>query len=194
MVSVGGSRHLSVGSEDSGDHLEKASGSRHVTVGGEMQVKVGGSMRLTVEETQDLVIRGNKAERVCGESASLVVDGDVLSRTVGFHQHRIGSSAHVVVRQEAILHATYVHVLADRIYVSGSELLQLRGGAGGAFITLDDSGVVIKGPAVDINCEQTTPRTPDPPPLQDPVVATEAAPSDPAGADSAESGRKSSPD
>ena len=78
--------------------------------------------------------------------------------------------------------------------VSGSELLQLKGGAGGAFITLDDSGVVIKGPSVDINCEQTTPRTPDPPPLRDPQVPAEAEPSEPAGADSAESGRKSAPD
>ena len=76
MVSVGGSRHLSVGSEDSGDHLEKACGSRHVTVGGALQVKVGGAMRLTVEERQDLVIKGAKKERLRSDS-SLVVEGSV---------------------------------------------------------------------------------------------------------------------
>jgi type VI secretion system secreted protein VgrG len=192
MVSVGGSRHLTVGGEDQGDHFEKAHGSRHLTVGGAMQAKVGGAMRLTVEEAQDLVIKGAKKERLCADS-DLVVEGSSATLTHGSHDLRVGENANVVAFAEASLQARRVNVSADQVFVTGSFVIQLK--TGRSFISITDGGIVIEAPGVDINCNAgLTPQTPNPPELRAPAVAEDAAPGAPSGADDAKTGQKSAPD
>ena len=192
MVSVGGSRHLSVGSEDSGDHLEKACGSRHVTVGGAMQVKVGGAMRLTVEEGQDLVVKGAKKERLLSNS-SLVVEGWSAAETQGSHDLSVGESASLYVAEEASLTARRLNVIADEVFITGQDRVQLK--VGRSSISLSTDLLVIEAPGVDINCNSgLTAGTPNVPALRIPDAAEEASPEASSGADDAETGQKSAPD
>ncbi|MCL4807019.1 MAG: type VI secretion system tip protein VgrG [Thermoanaerobaculia bacterium] len=193
MVSVGGSRHLTVGSEDSGDHLEKASGSRHVTVGGEMQVKVGGAMRLTVEETQDLVVKGAKKEHLRADS-DLVVDGTAASQISGDCRIQVSQNVNAAVDADATFRARRLSVVAEEAYVEGSSSVYLR--CGRSYVMIRDGRIEIESPAVDINCSQSSaiPITPDLPESGAVFVAEEAAPRAPSGADDAETGQKSCSD
>jgi hypothetical protein len=104
----------------------------------------------------------------------------------------VGESASLFVAEEACLSARRLNVVADEVFITGRDRVQLK--AGRSSISLSTDLLVIEAPGVDINCNPgLTAGTPDLPALRMPDAAEEAAPEAPSGADDAETGQKSAP-
>jgi type VI secretion system secreted protein VgrG len=199
MERVIGNRHLIAGWEKDGskggDQREMVYKNKHLKVHADHVEHIGGNMQLLVggvdsgEGNQDVVLKGTRKESIDKDSHLHVkgkrkekVDGDQSFTVGGDQQEKVGKKHAVDAGQE-------IHLKAGmKVIIEAGMQLTLKGPGG--FVDIGPAGVTISGTMVLINsggaAGSGSGSSPDAP-----EDAKEAAPTEPAKADNAQSGQKS---
>ena len=189
---VGNNRHMIVKT----DQMEKVEANKHGSVGGDRFAAVGGDDHFKVEGDQMIQIVG---------SQHLKIDTDRMEKVGTDHNLDVGNDHNQKAGNNLSMEAsTDVHAKAgSNMALEGGSDVHIKGGSnvvieagsqlslfvGGNFVTIDSSGVSIKGTAVNINsggskgsgsgCSPTSPAEPSEP----------EAPTEPEEADDDEAGQ-----
>jgi type VI secretion system secreted protein VgrG len=155
-----------------GSSMTTVGGSCHLTIGGVMEDGTKyGDLRERVKRDHFLHVEGDSRQRIDGRW-DFTVDGPAVEWYCNNHRERTDEEW---------------YVQGKRILIEASDVLCISGPGG--FITIGADGIAINGKKVDINCAPAV----QPLPVHDPAMAVQL-PGEPAGADSAVSGFKSSRD
>ncbi|MDC0711153.1 type VI secretion system tip protein TssI/VgrG [Stigmatella sp. ncwal1] len=151
-------RHQTIGTEGEkgkvGDQNELVFRDKNLAVHRHSQEHVGGDMKLLVggidgEGNQDIVIRSNKKELILKNSHLHVTSN--LNELVDVTQSlSVGKDLQVKVGQKHAMEAGQeIHLKSTKIVIEAASAITLKGPGG--FITIDGSGIAIKGTLVQIN-------------------------------------------
>lgn len=200
MERVIGNRHLIAGWEKDGskggDQREMVYQNKHLKVHRNHVEHIGGDMQLLIggvdsgEGNQEIVLKGTKKESVEKDIHLHVkgkrneqVDGDQSFTVGGSQQEKIGQKHAVDAGQE-------IHLKAGmKVIIEAGMQLTIKGPGG--FVDIGPAGVTISGTLVLINSGGAAGSGSGSSPTA-PEDAKEAAPTEPAKADDAKSGQKSS--
>ncbi|WP_084736525.1 type VI secretion system Vgr family protein [Cystobacter ferrugineus] len=182
-------RHQTIGSQlkegKVGDQNEMIYRDKNLKVHRHRQEHIGGDMKLLVggidgDGNQDIVIQGQKKELIIKDS-HLHVKSNLLEHVDHSQALTVGDNLQAKIGKKYLLEATQeIHLKSTRIIVDASSELTIQGPGG--FITINASGIFIKGTMVYVNTGGAPiDRTESEPEL--PKDAAQAAPTEPTPAD-----------
>jgi type VI secretion system secreted protein VgrG len=186
-------RHQTIGSQlrdgKVGDQNEMIYRDKSLTVHRHSQEHVGGDMKVLVggidgDGYQDIVIKADKKELILKDSHLHVV-GNLNEQVDVTQSLTVGKDLQVRVDQKHALEAgKEIHLKSDKVIIEAVSGITLKGPGG--FITIDASGISIKGTMVWIN----TSGAPIPGSGADPTPPTDAAEAKPTVPTLADDGSK----
>jgi type VI secretion system secreted protein VgrG len=190
--SVGGSRHLIVGKEGSGDLRELIYGGNDVDIKGNQIERIGVDHARTIGGNQDHVVKGTRKQQI---------EQDDHVQVFGSRFEKVDWQEYVTIGTHQIVKVGIIHRLeaGQGIFLKAADFLMLEAGerltikVGANFIELGPNGIAISGTAVRINCGDaptTLSFSGDPDLPVDPLAAT---PIQPDPADSSAPGNVSTP-
>ncbi|QRK11418.1 type VI secretion system tip protein VgrG [Archangium violaceum] len=151
-------RHQTIGSQGKngkvGDQNELVFRDKSLTVHRHSQEHVGGDLKLMVGGIDgagdvDIVIKSNRMELVHKDS-HLHVKQNLNEKVDGVHSLQIDKDLHVkVAGLHALESGKELHLKSDKIVIEATSGITIKGPGG--FITIDASGIAIKGTLVQIN-------------------------------------------
>jgi type VI secretion system secreted protein VgrG len=182
-------RHQTIGSSGKdgkvGDQNELVYRDKSLTVHRHSQEHVGGDLKLLVGGIDgagdvDIVIKSNRMELVHKDS-HLHVKQNLNEKVDGSQSLQVGGDLHVKVGGLHALEAgKELHLKSDKIVLEATSGITIKGPGG--FITIDASGIAIKGTLVQINTGGSALAGSGVAPT-DPTDAVEATPTAPTPAD-----------
>ncbi|WNG41385.1 type VI secretion system tip protein VgrG [Archangium violaceum] len=182
-------RHQTIGSQGKqgkvGDQNELVFRDKSLTVHRHSQEHVGGDLKLMVGGIDgagdvDIVIKSNRMELVHKDS-HLHVKQNLNEKVDGVHSLQIDKDLHVkVAGLHALESGKELHLKSDKIVIEATSGITIKGPGG--FITIDASGIAIKGTLVQINTGGTALSGSGVSPIT-PTDAVEASPTVPTPAD-----------
>jgi type VI secretion system secreted protein VgrG len=182
-------RHQTIGSQGKkgkvGDQNELVYRDKSLTVHRHSQEHVGGDLKLTVggidgDGNMDIVVRANRKELVHKDS-HLHVKQDLNEQVDGTQSLTVGKDLHLKVGQLTALESgKEVHLKSTNVVIEAASGVTIKGPGG--FITIDASGIAIKGTLVQINTGGSPLSGSGVGPTE-PQVAAEAQPTKPTPAD-----------
>jgi type VI secretion system secreted protein VgrG len=151
-------RHQTIGSQGKngkvGDQNELVYRDKNLTVHRHSQEHVGGDLKLLVGGIDgpgdvDIVIQSNRMELV-NKNSHLHVKQNLNEKVEGTHSLQVGKDLHVKVGGLHALEAGQeIHLKSDKIIIEAATGITIQGPGG--FITIDASGIAIKGTLVQLN-------------------------------------------
>ncbi|MFE8603835.1 type VI secretion system tip protein TssI/VgrG [Archangium violaceum] len=182
-------RHQTIGAQGkdgkAGDQNELVYRDKSLSVHRHSQQHVGGDLKLLVggidgAGDMDIVVKSNRTELV-HEDSHLHVKQNLNEKVDGVRSLQVVEDLHVKVGQlNALDAANELHLTSEKIVVEATAGITIKGPGG--FITIDMSGIAIKGSMVLINSGgEPLPGTPVEPTA--PKDAAEAKPTQPTPAD-----------
>ncbi|OJT17380.1 hypothetical protein BO221_45515 [Archangium sp. Cb G35] len=182
-------RHQTIGAEGkngkAGDQNELVFRDKSLTVHRHSQEHVGGDMKLLVGGIDgpgdvDIVIKSNRMELV-HKNSHLHVMQNLNEKVDGSQSLQVGGDLHMKVGGLHALEAgKELHLKSDKIIIEAASGITIKGPGG--FITIDASGIAIKGTLVQINTGGAALSGSGVSPT-DPTEAVEASPTVPTPAD-----------
>jgi type VI secretion system secreted protein VgrG len=183
-------RHQTIGSDEGkkgkvGDQNELVYRDKSLTVHRHSQEHVGGDLKLLVGGIDgagdvDIVIKSNRMELV-HKNSHLHVKQNLNEKVDVTQSLQVGKDLHVKVGGLHALEAgKEIHLKSDKIVLEAASGITIKGPGG--FITIDASGIAIKGTLVQINTGGTALSGSGVQPT-DPTDAVEATPTVPTQAD-----------
>ncbi|EPX55475.1 VgrG protein [Cystobacter fuscus DSM 2262] len=175
-------RHQTIGSQlkegKVGDQNEMIYRDKSLKIHRHHQEHIGGDMKLLVggidgEGNQDIIIEAHKKELIL-KNSHLHVKGNLNEQVDATQSLTVGKDLQVTVGQKHALEAGQeIHLKSTNVVIEAASGLTIRGPGG--FITIDASGISIKGTMVYIN----TSGAPIPGSGAKPTAPTDAAPAQP---------------
>jgi type VI secretion system secreted protein VgrG len=175
-------RHQTIGSQlkdgKVGDQNEMIYRDKSLKIHRHHQEHIGGDMKLLVggidgEGNQDIIIQSHKKELIL-KNSHLHVKGNLNEQVDATQSLTVGKDLQVTVGQKHALEAGQeIHLKSTNVVIEAASGLTIRGPGG--FITIDASGISIKGTMVYIN----TSGAPIPGSGAKPTAPTDAAPAQP---------------